>query len=77
MGSPTDEIYERAATALGKTPSQLRAIGEGVFASMLAHALNAPGRPIWTLAGVVDAADGGQRLDVEVDVRPRRPTDAR
>lgn len=60
-------IYRDAADATGRTPSQLRATAERVFASMLLHALAKPGEPVWTVATI----DNG-RLDVEVNV-PRRP----
>lgn len=61
-----ERIYRDAADATGRTPSQLRATAERVFASMLLHALATPGAPVWTVAAI----DNG-RLDVEVNV-PRR-----
>jgi hypothetical protein len=63
-----EHIYRDAADATGRTPSQLRATAEQVFASMLLHAMATPGEPVWTVAGIVAG-----RLDVEVNVPPRRP----
>jgi hypothetical protein len=70
MSESVDDIYRSAAVLTGKTPYQLRAIGEQIFASMLLHAMHKPaGGVVWTRTVFIGVR--GDQLDVEVDVPVR------
>lgn len=66
-----DAIYAEASNKTGKTKEQLRAMADLVFASMLSHALNDPGRIIITMLKI-QKEDGA--IDLEVDLPPRSRT---
>jgi hypothetical protein len=63
----TDKIYEQAGIACVKTPDELKAMAEGIFATMLYHSLRTSGA-VWTVTRLVDG-----RLELEVNVPPRLP----
>jgi hypothetical protein len=63
-----DDVLQRAAAATGLNLDTLVSIGQGVFASMLHHAMESPD-PVRTIMQSIGTRPG---LDVEVNVR-RRP----
>jgi hypothetical protein len=61
-----DEIYAEAGAATGRDPDWLRVQAVQVFGTMLMHAMQNEGSPIWTVTRIASG-----RLDIEVNTFPR------
>jgi hypothetical protein len=72
MNASFESIYTEAAAATHKSPEQLHAMADQVFASMLCHALNERGKIVITMLQIKDGV-----LELEVDMPPRRPANTK